>query len=350
MRVVASAIALLPIVLGFGCSAAPKAGPPETRSFAGSSTSAAPPARKPELALIAHAEDEGVAIPHPGGLLPAGLCGFNPYLSPPCDDELLPRFAVVLAELGAGTMGKPRPRPHPALLGDMAVRPHDELREAERAMTRGRQLGLPAGYPFAVSYDEMPAADGRRALAVVAGLFILRDEAEEFIRARSLSARVVALGGTDDALCLEDDHLACMKGLRTVVEVTTGGAAYAQKDLTALEERLSSVTGGEIERERERSMATMKPVCTVQPGHVALTDQHELYGFSREFAPVTCPDGSRAWTAWRNTRLQSVVVQEREGVFIHQVVSVSCDSPTVDRRAFGAAPVRTQVAVAGCRG
>ncbi len=294
-------------------------------------------------------------------LWPAGTCGFYPYLDSVCEDRGAPRFAVVLGEFAQGQVPSRRFRRMtwaPAesawrgLFSDRAVRVEDELARAEQAASAGRKLGLPAGYPVTLSYDDLPPLDEkRRGIAVVAGLFGERAHAERFVAARGLSAEIVELAPA--TIPCGEDYEACMASKVTVVEVFTEAPAYAEDELRKLETKLDSQPADpatDREAQWAAGLAALTPACKIPPGRLSLVSQAELYKLSREFAPTRCSDGRKVWVSWRATRLESIVTGGDEPQ-IHQVVSVECDSPRLDERPFVSAPPPMLAgAGGGCRG
>jgi hypothetical protein len=284
------------------------------------------------LTACAHAPHRGEAAPRaplafavtrppsvapPAGLLPAGACGFDPYLGDACEDAA--SFAVV------------------------TLRTND-VHAAERALRRGPRF---AGYPFVESFDRIPAADARiRGMGVFAGLFGARRDADAF--ARATGAEVIPLATVEELekragadLGDFDEHEAHV--LR-VVETTTTSPAYDEADLERVEGDLDERLAGEWTKlpgqqaRRAAALATLPPRCTVGSGRVFATNEGALYTFRRQYAPVTCDDGHAAWVPWRATRLESTVVRTRDAFRIHQVILVECDVPTLETRALGPAP------------
>jgi len=199
------------------------------------------------------------------------------------------------------------------------------------------------GYPFAASFDELPAADARvRGIGVFAGLFRARRDADAY--ARTLRAGVVPLATPDEFARRAypgsgsyDDFAA---HVQRVVEMAAASPAYAEADLEQVEHELDERLAREWTKlpgqqtRRAAALSKLVPLCTVGAGRVYLTNEHALFAFRRTYAPVTCDDGRNAWVPWRATRLESAVVGER----VHQVVLVECDVPTVEVRAVGAPP------------
>jgi hypothetical protein len=253
----------------------------------------------------------------PPGLLPAGACGYDPYLGDACSDA--PRFAVVARRVS-----------------DAAT--------AESALAAAPHL---AGYPFAASFDEIAAADARRrGVMVVVGLFAARRDADAW--ASALHDDVVPLASVEelnrrryDDVKDWDRHEA---SIVRVVETTAPTAAFAGSDLerveSELDERLArnwtKLPGQQLRR--VRALASLSPRCTLDAGRVFVTDEATLYRFLRHYAPVTCPDGRRAWVPWRATRLESAVVRAGDQLDVHQVILVECDVPTLETRPLGPAP------------
>lgn len=261
----------------------------------------------------------------PRGLMPAGTCGFDPYLREACaagdDAAPAPTYAVVTSRA-------------------------DDPRAAEAALRETPRFG---GYPFAVSFDDLPAADASaRGIAVVAGLFGQREDADAYAlalgRAEVLPLATVAAherrlaAGT---YANEDDR---EKHIRHVVELAGDTPAYDAADLGRTESALDEALGAHWVRlpaqqgRRAAALARLRPRCTLPAGRVFVTDGQALYGFRRMYAPVTCDDGSEAWVPWRATRLESAVLWEGGAWKVHQVILVECDVPTVETRPLGLAP------------
>lgn len=245
--------------------------------------------------------------------LPAGPCGFDPYLEDACTEA--PRFAVV-------TMRTSDPR------------------AAERAL---RAMPAGDGYPFAESFDVIPAADPRvRGIGVFAGLF--RDRGDAEARAAQIGGELVPLASLEEqrrrfAMSLKDGE-ARERAVVRVVETTAETPAWAAEDLARVEQDLDEALGvkwtgleGQQTR-RAAALAALAPRCTVAVERVFVTNAEALYRFRRTYAPVVCDDGRPAWIPWRATRLESAVVDGR----VHQVVLVECDVPTLETRELGARP------------
>lgn len=300
----------------------------------------------------------------PDGLWPAGTCGFDPYLGSACDDRDAPRFAVVLGEFARHQLpsrrfkrlsAEPGLRSTAGLVADGPVRAVDELARAERALADARTLGLPPGYPLILSYDDMPALDeGRRGLALVAGLFGERASAERWALESRLAGEIVELApaGAAQPMC-EGDYEACMGSRVSAVEVFVPSKAYDAKvleQLDAEQDQLPWVGFDRAVARYDEALAKLPAACEIEPGRVFLAPNDKLFRFLRRFAPVRCKDGREAWVSWRATRLQSVVTVGEGGPELHQVVLVECDVPTIEVRPFTPTLPTLVASSAGCPG
>ncbi|MFO0553622.1 MAG: hypothetical protein U0271_34890 [Polyangiaceae bacterium] len=288
------------------------------------------------------------------GLLPAGLCWFHPYLDSACSDYEKPHFAVVLAEFEVRPNGRDR-----LYLGDLPARPMPSLAAAERALQAARANGkFKPGYPFVASYDDLRRLDQKRhSVAVVAGLFAERAEADNYVRDLQLEgATIVELAPESWLPCESELWEQCEAQHVVAVEVAAKSVAFSDAQVASFDKKLSeenSADPDELAQQRRALEAAAAPICEVTRGQVFGATSLELYGASRVYAPVTCPDGRRAWVPWRNTRVESVVVQTKAGAMTSQVISVECDTPTLDERPFveGEAPAPPPApASVGCRG
>ncbi|NUO52218.1 MAG: hypothetical protein HOV80_25475 [Polyangiaceae bacterium] len=327
---------------------------------------AAAPSAKPDVAT-----PQGVDAASPSGerlgLWPAGTCGFDPYLSGACDTFEAPRFAVVLSEHAKHQIPSRKFRrmsddaasslgPSRALFGDLPVRPQDELARAERALEAARSLGLAAGYPFAVSYDDLPARDEKkRGVAIVAGLFATKAEADELVASKHLAAQVVELAPALAAqMDCSDDYEACTATQITVVEMLAPTKAYSTATIEKLIEEQNELPWVKYDKAalRERKALERLPsACEVKAGQLFLAKGNRLYRQMRKYAPVTCPSGAEAWVPWRATRLESAVLRKGNEASLHQVILVECDVPTLEERPFlPTVPEKVAVDMAGCPG
>ena len=293
-----------------------------------------------------------------GDLYPAGYCGFDPYLDGPCDSAPPPTFAVVLGSFQVAMTTARRGDVSRPVYGDQAIKPSDEIRHLELALASARNLGLPVGYPFVSSYDDLPdKARKRHGFAIVAGLFSSETAAVAFVRDKGLSAHrseivEIAPSAEDYGAC-GDDYEACMAKRHTAVEILSRTPAWTSEALTKVEEALdqSSARGSASPNQRRAvALSKLQPVCEVAPGRVFSTDRRTLYAFQRTYAPITCDDGRPAWVPWRSTRLESAVVPTSSGTRIHQVVEVECDTPTIEDRPFGPQPPPIDYPVGRCPG
>jgi hypothetical protein len=342
-------LALLALTACGSTSAPPKGGSEQAQP-----TAALPPAAAASAdATSADGEAEDTdadAGEEAKGLWPAGTCGFEPYLDTACDELGAPRFAVVLGEYGKSLIPSrkfkrlhrdedaSRPAPSRLHVGDLPSRPQDELVRAERALAAARTLGLAPGYPFAVSYDELPALDeDKRGIAIVAGLYATKAEAKALVASKRLKADVVELAPADAAHMVCDDWSACQSTYISVVEVMAPAKAYDAKQIEKLNAAQDELPWVKYEKAVARYMKALERLpaaCEVQPGRLFLANQDRLYRQFRKLAPVTCPDGQEAWVPWRATRLESAVVRKNNDTVMHQVVLVECDSPTLEERPF----------------
>jgi hypothetical protein len=256
-------------------------------------------------------------------LLPAGLCAFEPYLSDACNGAPLARFAVVLA--GAG---------------DRAA--------AEKTLRRGQALGLAAGYPFAATFDEMPAKDPQRqGIAVVAGLFAEKVHAEVYLKHLPPGTELLELASPQEAskrasapagMSWDDFE----KTRSEAVVIAEDTPAWSEGDLDRVEAQLDEnlakkwVMPPEQKVRRDRALGATKHRCTIARGRVFTSSRQKLYRFRRTYAPAQCDDGSEVWVEWRATRRESVVTRSKDGAVVHQVIRVECDQPAVETRRFEA--------------
>ena len=259
------------------------------------------------LAACAHAPTIAVRDTTPAPpALPAGTCGFDPYLQEACTDA--PSFAVVLSRT-------------------------NDARAAERAL---RAMPARDGYPFVESFDVLPAADANvRGMGVFAGLY--RDR-------RGAEARAAEVGGEVTPLATVDafqrrgcagaaDSDACERSMTRVVQTSARTPAWDAADLERVEREIDEkwVPLPAQQRRRAAELAKLTPRCTIGPARVFVTNENAIYRFMRTYAPVVCDDGRPAWIPWRATRLESAVVNDR----VHQVILVECDVPTLETRPLG---------------
>lgn len=251
--------------------------------------------------------------PPPPPPLPAGTCGFEAYLGSACEAGA-PRFAVVALHTND---------------------PH----AAERAL---RAAPHADGYPFAVSFDDLPAKDPAvQGIAVVAGLYANREDADAAARGR---ATVIELATKDEYDRRRYSNVGAYQKneeqIERVVEIAAETPAYRAEDLEqvekALDEELAThwVPLPAQQMRRADALAASTPACNVAAGRVFVTHENELYEFRRKYAPVRCDDGREAWVPWRATRLESTVDSGK----VSQVILVECDVPTVETRPFGPRP------------
>jgi len=253
-------------------------------------------------------------------LLAAGLCGFDNYLSESCAEAPPPRWAVVL-------------------------RVSHSAADIEATLRKAAVLELAAGYPFAVSLDDLPAADRRKGLAVVAGLFASKPPAEAYARELPSSARLLELAALVEEppgfYMLRDPKGPSARDARVrAVELVEDTPAWSRPELERVEHELDEALARKWVKlpkqraRREAALAKLDPRCTLERGRVFTAKDADFYGWRRNYAPVQCPDGARAWVPWRATRLESVVVRAGGAAKVHQVILVECDQATVETRAF----------------
>ncbi len=249
------------------------------------------------------------------GLLPAGTCGYAPYLDNACASDD-PDFAVTTWR-------------------------GSDVRSAEAALRHGPRVG---GYPFAVSFDDLPPADARvRGIAVVAGLFVTREDAAAYRRALGRGQVVPLASGAEYRHRIHGNHRYAsfdeqQKAIHHVVQIATDTLAYDAKDLERIERAFDEgpwVPFRAQQTRRAAALARLRPRCRLRAGRVFVTNGVVLYNFMRSYAPVTCDDGREAWVPWRATRLESTVVREHGAFEVHQVIDVECDVPRLETRAFG---------------
>ncbi|MDI1444336.1 hypothetical protein [Polyangium sp. 6x1] len=253
-------------------------------------------------------------------LLPAGRCAFDPYLSEPCEGSPTAHYALLLPSSG-------------------------DAEAAEIALRKGRTLRLAAGYPFAVTFDDMPTKKSKqRGIAVVAGLFAERGQAEAYASHLPPGTEIVELASREDV---------DFTGKRTAsVEIAEDTLAWAPEDIDVVEATLDEelakkwVKLPEQKARRDRALAGIKPRCSLTQGRVFATDQSKLFKYQRNYAPVRCDDGREAWVALRATRLDTVVTRPAGGALVHQVILVECDQPTVETRHFDAGSAAKPVRLA----
>ena len=250
-------------------------------------------------------------------LLPAGLCGFDNYLHEACGDAPPPGYAGVLGV-------------------------SDSVAEIEGTLREARMLELAAGYPFAVSLHDLPPADGRTGLAVVAGLFATRPPAEAYARDLPSSAQLLELAALVELApgLFQPKSASAGDAKNTAVELAEDTPAWSTPDLERVEHELDEALARRWVKlpkqraSREAALAKLAPKCRLERGRVFAATEDKLYAFRRNYAPVDCPDGTRAWVPWRATRLESVVERAGSAAKVHQVVLVECDQATVETRAF----------------
>ncbi len=243
------------------------------------------------------------------GPMPAGLCGFEPYLGVPCDERDPPKVALLLRAT----------KPAPALLA------------------KAKTLGLAEGYPFALDGHELPTITERRGITIVAGLFRSQAHAKTWLSTRATIAReteLAALASVEEyerrKTPADGDYTKFLATRHVVVEVVEDTPAW--DDATV--ERLFNADNHNREK-TAAALAKVAPACRVSAGTLHVSNMEEVYKMGREYAPVTC-GRARSWIAWTATRLEAVVTRTKNGPILHQVVEVSCDTPTIASRPFGA--------------
>lgn len=277
------------------------------------------------IVACSHVEGHALDASTTAAILPAGQCRFDPYLEETCHRDT-PRFAVTVSERDAAA--------------------------ATRAIAAHRDL--PAGYPFAVSSADLGLGGDRSAIVVVTGLFA--SEAAAKTMRDALGTGWVRPLATPEAvtrgnLCLGDaSYDDCMRKHIVAVQMAVSAPAYAEADVQRVTDLLDQGTWEPFPKAVAHTAALIsvaKPVCTVGAGTVHATNEHDLYGFRRRFAPVTCVDGTHAWVDWRATRLESTVGLDGT---IDQVILVECDTPKIEHRsAFAPAPLEpTNLSAASC--
>ncbi|MDI1434581.1 hypothetical protein [Polyangium sorediatum] len=259
------------------------------------------------------------------GVLPAGLCHLEVYLDEECKSAA-PRYALLLG---------------------VAV----DARAAETTLRSGETGELAAGYPFVATLDDLPIADpGRKGLAVVAGLFEHKHQAEQYQARLSRPTELVELASPEDAASRQIQPKGMAKEMFlasrvSAVELAEDTAAFSEDDLDKTEKALDEVLAQkevslpEQKEQRERALAALQPRCKLSRGRVfsaSYKDLHHPLASLLRYAPVRCDDGAVAWVPWRATRLKSAVVRTDAGALVHQVVLVECDSPILETRLFGA--------------
>jgi hypothetical protein len=276
---------------------------------------------------------------------PAGLCGLEPYLASVCGEVPPPRFAVVLDEIFYFTAGAGGGA---ARFIAVAKPPPEHFFElAERALAAGRALDLAPGFPFMVTYDQMPAADeSKRGGAVVAGLFASEAGARRLVaRAKLGDAAIVPLAD------LETVRKRWPHGrpATMAVEITLPTNAYDPADIERLEEALNSQNHrsyAELLERREAGLRKLVPACSLAPGRLFSVEGSVVDEHRRAFAPVQCGT-KRAWAPWAATRLDGVVAMQPSGPMFFQVVLVECDVPTLTSRPLSSSASVLPAAV-GC--
>jgi hypothetical protein len=268
-------------------------------------------------------------------ILPAGPCGFDPYLDGPCAGFASARYAVVLGER--------------RVVADYRPTGTEPVPELEAILARSEHQNPTAGYPFAVSYDEMLAVDSRRGVAVIGALFAELRPAQAHVMARAPGAEIVALlagehGGAWQ--CRARGESWC-EARFTVVQTTVRTAAWSWHDLKNVEERLQQATVGALDaltKERQRLLQALTPKCTVEAGRLFVTKS----GFGWRYAPVRCDSGEEAGIPAQATRTNSVVTRSNGVAKTHRVVGVECDMPAFETSSFGLPDQEVELTPAGC--
>lgn len=268
-------------------------------------------------------------------ILPAGLCGFDPYLDGPCAGFATARFAVVLGERRVAYDYRPT-KTEPA-------------RELEAVLGRSERQGLTLGYPFAVSYDDMLAADSRRGLAVIGALFADLRLAQAHVSARAPGAEIVALRAGEHGgmwQCRARGEAWC-EARFTVVQSIVRTVAWSWRELEQVEGQLQQAAPNSLDaliEERQRMLQARTPRCTVEAGRLFIAQS----GFGWPYAPVLCDSGEEAGILAQSTRINSVVTRANGVAKIHRIVAVECDTPRVEKRSFGLPAQDVELTPAGC--
>src|SRR4029079_9270092 len=120
----------------------------------------------------------------------------------------------------------------------------DRVRAIESVARRAAALGLAPGYPFVVTFDDMPARDPRRrGLVVVAGLFADEALAEKYRAALPLESELVELASVEEASkrAVAQDGVAddvFTRNRYTAFELREAASAYRTRDLEVIESKL----------------------------------------------------------------------------------------------------------------
>jgi hypothetical protein len=236
-----------------------------------------------------------VVRPNP---LPAGACNFSGMISQGC--AATPRFAVI-----AGTA-------------------KDEA-SATKALAVARSFPVVDGYPFAIDFDELPAADFRDGVAIVLGLFDKERDARD--EAAALHAQVVELATVE----AYHAHWPDFSKRHVVVELLEDAPAFDEDTVRKIERDLPHDLKPDMAR-RSSFASTHEGVCRVRRGDVFVTTDQRIAELNYAWAPVRC-DGREAFVLERATRFDAVVKHDRPPM-IWQVVQVIC-APVVESRSFG---------------
>ncbi len=253
----------------------------------------------------------------PLGVLPAGACGFDPYLGGACTSAA--SFAVTWDASDAAA--------------------------ATTLLATARTKSLAVGYPFAASYDELAARDAtKKGIAIILGLFATEAEARSL--ATSSSANVVALTSVEAKFARDSARQQAFPtydryeaSSYVAIEMLDDAKAFSAADVGAIDAQGASGPLGPRIQRRTAAIAAATARCTVARGRVFSATRARAFQFARAWMPVTCPDGSEAWVSERVTRFESVVTRDGR---LHQVIEVSCDVPTLEARSF-ATPLSSAV-------
>lgn len=211
---------------------------------------------------------------------------------------------------------------------------------------------LSPGYPLVVHTDEIGLVDPQRGIAIVVGLFGDAEAADAW--AAELGVRTTVL-----PLLAADQWSPRASGNTRVVRVAVPTAnAYERRAVERIEAELQDRQWNTLEEAdralRERVLALV-PACTLALGSLQLwtsNDDHRIPWY--QWAPVHCAD-REAYVAWRDTWLDSSIVQASPGV--HEVVQVTgaeCDSPILRGWSWTAQgkstaePTKLRIARGGC--
>ena len=245
------------------------------------------------------------------------------------DSERVLPAGVYWADIGWYELHLDCPRPTVAVVAALSTR----APVLERAARAARATVIAPGYPWVVHARTAGLdADG---VAVVLGQFAERADAERWMAAHRVSARLVPVLPMSEALARA--HVDASPPIPEVTHVTAPAPvpAYDARDLRAIERTWTDTYAEDPDsqahrRRRAARLARLTPACRVAPDRVfvipALARSSRLD--SRAWRPVRC--GRRvAWIALEATQTDAVAWTDRSGAsFITQVALVACDVPT----------------------